>query len=287
MASLSIPTTVFGATPGPHVQYTPDEGIYCTMDEILGKNDFDGDGTPDCKDNDDDNDGLTDEFEDRYIGNGAHIDLDHDNDGVLDQWDLLPSDRNGKVQVDFLVGTWRDQSDGCDIDHSPADPYMWDLEVRKPGGSKAVKIPKEWKEGANMDDSTIRMPSSAELGIELFQASADIHDWEGVNGQALEVASKSQQGTPTFALYTTMKDQDLFDYDNFIMLDGASAAGLLDIRLGTSQYSEIITGSGTCAGKIDYQVTNNVKARQVQKALLALLGELVTTGNSSGAIGPD
>lgn len=149
------------------------------------ESDFDEDGIPDYKDDDDDNDGYVD-LEDAWVLDATqwqHV-VDTDNDGVPDDEDAFPLDATEWLDTDGDgIGNNADEDDdndgfNDDEDTFPLDPEEWldsDGDGIGDNGDRFPLDPEEWldSDGDGIGDNADKFPFNAALPAVAFDYDGD------------------------------------------------------------------------------------------------------------------
>lgn len=269
-----------------------DGGLACSPLEVVTGNDHDGDGTVDCEDPDDDNDYLTDRYDIEVIGSNAHLDSDYDNDGILDYLDLLPA-LNSAVSFE-VEGTYEDQSQGnCDLAGSSMERYIQDFDTMTTGASYDMTPPKGWTEDTAPTDpgyAETPLPSALDWVVEnptksnAFSGSQKLTDWNGVNG-ITTIGSSAQ--APQFHFSISFKENDEFNYDDWIVISGPATTGLFKFAVGAADNVGVLTpDAGDCTAQIKHTMGSSVRGEHVGALLAYQHGDNLVTRDDASALIP-
>lgn len=269
--------------------YEDDENLVCDDADALGwLADTDDDGTVNCRDNDDDGDGLTDKLErihpSVYDHENAYQTQDIDNDNNIDGKDIAPAAQWGAFA--FLGATIYDRPNGGCNDptfREWPDPVITELKLDYGAGEESLADNgygiEGWKWGSSPDDHRDDRGTNDVGDLKIDDGdpfnggnNKDVR-WDDDEGHAVFDLHDSIHGYDNLAagerphvdLTIGMKDHDSFDEnhngDRMDLTDGAGVFATLsyplinDIPIDAEDeppYEASDKGTASCWGEIGF-----------------------------------
>lgn len=239
-----------------------------------GLRDTDEDGVVDCLDSDDDNDFLTDEWEELHMGTNRLLE-DSDNDGTEDPWSIHPIDG----VPEWTITAWDyDSTKACDegpISSSMPDPWISKLSLTLlDTWDQSLPAPPGWQEADHVDDRgagvvsdlVLNDPTNGRIVSDVMPLDTDI--------RAYGTSDKNREGGligPRVHLEIQLEDHDDHLGGDDETIDLNSDAEKEDAKFealltgGTQRPSS--TGSDECWGMLQFSFSDNVLSVWICTAL--------------------